>query len=73
MLATLGWVKRVALLKELREIARSKGLMLELQRRGAKHDVWRLGRTTLIVPRHRAISRFTAEGLIKDAEGAQPW
>lgn len=46
--------------------------MLELRRKGAKHEVWRLGNTTLTIPRHREISRFTAEGLIKDAEKEQP-
>ena len=65
-------MKRVDLLKELRRIAQSKALMLELRRKGAKHEVWRLGNTTLIIPRHREISRFTAEGLIKDAEEEPP-
>ena len=59
-------------MKELRRIAQRKGLMLELRRKGAKHEVWRLGNTTLTIPRHREIARFTAEGLIKDAEEEPP-
>ncbi len=65
-------MKKVDLLKELRRIAQKKGLMLELRRKGAKHEVWCMGNTTLTIPRHREISRFTAEGLIKDAEKEQP-
>lgn len=65
-------MKKVDLLKELRQIAQRKGLMLEQRRKGAKHEVWRLGNTTLTIPRHREISRFTAEGLIKDAEKEKP-
>ena len=64
-------MKKVDLLKELRRIAQRKGLMLELRRKGAEHEVWRLGGTTLTIPRNREISRFTAEGLLKDAEREQ--
>ncbi len=46
--------------------------MLELRRKGAKHEVWRLGDKTLTIPRHREISRFAAEGLTKDAQQERP-
>lgn len=65
-------MKKVDLLKQLRQIAKRKGLMLKLRRKGAKHEVWSLGNTTLTIPRHREIARFTAEGIINDAEKEQP-
>ena len=59
-------------MKELRRIAQRKGIMIELQRQGAKHEVWCFGNTVLTIPRHREISQYTAEGLLKDAEEEPP-
>jgi len=35
---------------------------------GGKHDKWTDGTHSIAVPRHREINKFTAEGIIEEAE-----
>ncbi|MGW7225475.1 type II toxin-antitoxin system HicA family toxin [Streptomyces cyaneofuscatus] len=56
-------------MRELRQIAASKGADLKLVRQGASHEIYTLGRASLPVPRHREIAEGTAKALIKAAEG----
>jgi len=63
-------VKNGALLRELRKIAKDKGLTLDLIRHGANHDVYLLGSVRLIVARHSDIPEPTANGIIKEARKA---
>jgi hypothetical protein len=63
-------VRNGALLKELRKIARDKGLALTLVRHGGNHDVYQLGSVRLIVARHSDIPEPTANGIIREAKKA---
>lgn len=63
-------MKNRALLKELRKIARDKGLTLTLVRHGGNHDVYHLGSVRLIVARHSDIPEPTANGIIREAKKA---
>ena len=56
-------MKRRDLIKELE----SKGFYL--LRNGADHDIYTNGSIEMPVPRHKEINKWTAQGIIKQAEG----
>ena len=64
-------MKRRELEKQLRRIAKAKGLDMETVREGGKHTIVRVGDTQLTIPRHSEINENTARGIIGDAEEAQ--
>jgi mRNA interferase HicA len=61
-------MKKRDLIKRLRAIAKAANTDLELVREGANHEVWTIGDERLVIPRHREINEYTAEGIIKKAE-----
>ena len=60
-------MKKRELLKRLRMIAASADLALDLVRQGANHEIWRIGRERIVIPRHREVNEFTAEGILRKA------
>jgi hypothetical protein len=60
-------VKRDALLKRIGQEAKRQEIEWEIDREGANHTVYRLGRTTKIpVPRHTEIDERLAEEIFKE-------
>lgn len=56
----------------LREIARSARQLdvgWVLVRQGGRHEVWRCGSTTVVIPRHAEINELTAMSIQKALEG----
>jgi hypothetical protein len=48
-------VKRAALLREIQQAAKARGMTFELLRSRGPHDVYRLGKTLTSIPRHREV------------------
>ena len=63
-------VKRTELLRELGDIAKRKGLSLDLVRHGANHDIYQIGAAMLVVGRHADVPELTAKGTIRKARNA---
>jgi mRNA interferase HicA len=61
-------VKKRELVKRLREIAGSAGVMLLLVRQGGNHEIWSIGGELLVIPRHREINERTARSIIERAQ-----
>ncbi len=61
-------VKRRALIRRLRSIAKEVGGELEFVREGANHEIWTIAGQRIAVPRHTEINERTAQGIIKFAE-----
>ena len=61
-------VKRVDLIREIRAAARAKGLTFELERRTGLHDVYRLDRLIIPIPRHRDIGAKVSFEIRKECE-----
>jgi hypothetical protein len=61
-------VKRRTLIGELAELAQRQGVEFLLRRHGGRHDVYRFGQLTVVVPRHREIDERTARGIFRDCE-----
>ena len=57
-------MKRNVLLKQIRELARSRGVVLVL-REASKHTVVTFGTKTTTVPRHSEINEITARSILK--------
>jgi hypothetical protein len=56
-------VKKTALLKSLRKIAKDHDATLELARQG-KHEIWECEGFTFPIPRHNEIAEGTASAII---------
>ena len=65
-------MKKRALIKRLRVIAKEAGVELEFIREGGSHEIWRFSSTRLVIPRHRGINERTAEGIIRRVEEVLP-
>ena len=39
----------------------------EIERHGSNHDIYRKGKNSIAVPRHREINEDTARGILKEA------
>jgi hypothetical protein len=61
-------VKRTELLRQLRKIAREKGLVFEMKEGGVHSKVW-IGDRFVTVPRHSEVNELTAKGILRDAKG----
>jgi predicted RNA binding protein YcfA (HicA-like mRNA interferase family) len=42
-----------------------------LDRHGARHDIWAKGDRELVVPRHVEINEYTARAILREARGGQ--
>jgi hypothetical protein len=62
-------MKRRELIKELQELAKRRGLTLELARRGGNHDIYQVGDYKFPVARHAEIPERTAQKILKEVEG----
>ena len=60
-------MKKRELLRRLRAIAASADLALNMVRQGANHEIWRIGSERIVIPRHREVNEFTAEGILRKA------
>lgn len=61
-------MKRRELVKELQELARQRGLTLDLVRRGGNHDIYQVGDFRFPVARHAEIPELTARKILKEVE-----
>ncbi|MDR1430605.1 MAG: hypothetical protein LBI99_00605 [Propionibacteriaceae bacterium] len=61
-------MKKRDLVKRIADSARDRDVEWELVRRGANHDVYRLGGSIIPVPRHNEIQERTAEGILKECQ-----
>lgn len=62
-------MKQRALIKKLRSVAKEQGREFAFQRRGGKHDIYRLGDQIIVVPRHRELNERTAQKILDQATG----
>lgn len=61
-------MKRREILKQIAAKAKTAGVSWEIQREGANHTVYRLGTTTIPVPRHVEIGPGLTEDIFKQCE-----
>lgn len=61
-------VKQRDLIKRITEHAAGVGVSWTLVREGGNHAVYRLGDTTIPVPRHREINEVTAVAIFKQCQ-----
>lgn len=61
-------MKRRDLIKELQNLAKDRGYMLELVRRGGNHDIYKVGDFKFPVARHAEIPELTARKILKEVE-----
>ncbi|MBA2373620.1 MAG: hypothetical protein H0V74_05400 [Chloroflexi bacterium] len=69
-------MKRRDLIRRIGEAARDRGLVWEMLRQGADHEVWSLGGHRITIPRHREVAERTARGVLKafeDELGTRWW
>lgn len=59
-------MKRRDLLKRIAEAAKQSEVEWTMLREGSNHEVWSCGDRQVTIPRHREISEYTAEGILKD-------
>ena len=59
-------MRKQRLMKELRQVARNKGVGLRRLRQG-RHEVWLFGAERLVIPRHNEIDEYTAMAIIRQA------
>jgi hypothetical protein len=62
-------MKRTALLKELRQIAKTAGVTIE-EREGGRHTHIVINNVLIPVPRHREVAEGTARTIINQAKEA---
>jgi len=55
------------LVKQLRVIARQRNPDFGLVREGRNHEVWTIGKTRLVIPRHREINGRTTRSILSRA------
>jgi mRNA interferase HicA len=65
-------VKRAELLRRLDRLAVSVGAESRFHRHGGRHDVYRFGATTVVVPRHREIEEQTARAILRTCDRKEP-
>ena len=53
-------MKRHELLWGIARAARAQGVVWQLHRQGASHEIWRCGKTLVPVPRHKEIGNTMA-------------
>jgi hypothetical protein len=61
-------VKRTEVVRRLAKAARAADVEWTEIRQGANHTIYRLGTTTIPIPRHREISEGLARAIFKEAE-----
>jgi mRNA interferase HicA len=61
-------VKRHELLRGIARAARTQGVVWQLDRQGASHEIWRCGGLAVTVPRHRELNDVTAAGICRKLE-----
>ena len=64
-------VDKLKLIKELRKIAKSKGLALVKVREG-RHEIWAIGSQMIQIPRHNEIQEGTAAKIMNVARRVPP-
>jgi len=52
-------------------IAQQRNLDCGLVREGRNREVWTIGRTRLVIPRHREINEWTAQAIPSHAQGVR--
>lgn len=62
-------MKRTELEQRIREAARDAGLPVN-QEAGQKHGKLQVGDIGVVIPRHKEINDYTAEGILKRLEAA---
>jgi len=60
-------MKKQALIRFLRGIARGRGVNLHLLWQG-RHEVWQFGEERLVIPRHTEIDEHTTRAILKKAQ-----
>ena len=61
-------MKRRALIRKIQAAADSHGVPRGLVREGSRHEFWDVVGIRFVVPRHREINEWTAEGIMRDLE-----
>lgn len=61
-------MRRTDLIRALRRRAHEAGSTLELVRQGGEHELWKVGETTLSIPRHREISPGVTGRILRDLD-----
>ncbi len=61
-------MKRHELLRRIAKAARAKGVVWQLERQGAGHEIWRCGETPMPLPRHKEIGDRLAEAVFAGLE-----
>jgi len=61
-------MKRKDVIKKVGDAAKRRGLIWELARNGANHDVYSLDGLVIPIPRHRELGEQLAVGLLKECE-----
>ena len=61
-------MNRAEIIRRVRKAAKASGGGFEILREGRDHEVWICGQTKVAIPRHREVSKFTAEGIFRDLE-----
>lgn len=61
-------MKRREIVRRIDAQAKAAGVTWEVQREGAKHTVYRLGATTIPIPRHVEIGLGLSEDIFKQCE-----
>ena len=61
-------MKRRVLIYRIRAVAANHGVSCHLIRQGSRHEIWEVGGLRLAVPRHRDISEWTAEAILRELE-----
>ena len=62
---------KLKLIKNLRKIAKDKGLALVKVREG-RHEIWAIGSQRIQIPRHNEIQEGTAAKILNMARRVQP-
>ena len=61
-------MKKRDLIKQLRTLAAQRGHDLGFVREGRNHEVWTIGGTRIVIPRHREINERTAQNILTRAK-----
>lgn len=61
-------MKRTGLMRRIARQAKRCQVEWVFVRQGGEHEVWRCGREQVIVPRHREVLQYTAEGIMRSLE-----
>jgi hypothetical protein len=61
-------MKRRALIHRIRAAAAAAGIPCELIRQGSRHEIWEVRGLRFAIPRHRDISEWTTESIMRELE-----